>query len=231
MITDPKFKTWQVDWTWRQGPIDALQVQKEGFDVVNLKIGGAIREGWSFVDPFFVRNYTEIVTKSHLQPMGFWYLMPGRGGQQAALCWDQLGQVGAPEGAVIELDIEQDGLNPITVLDFIETWNILSDSYPLVIYTRKNFWNPKIGINGADFTPYLQIARYVPKDIQVDPNKKYASLQYKSVPEEWWHDTFGAWGEISSIQFTPHALVNNKFTSASCWRMSRDDIRKHLVRF
>lgn len=215
--------TWGCDWTWRQGEIPASRLQEEGFGYCWLKGGGAIKEGWSFTDPWFLRN-AEALLSTEIVPGVFWYLMPGDGWKQAALLHGLLSQVSLPDRFMVKLDVEQAGITREDVHGFVGQWRLMNQSWPLWCYTRKSFWLPSLlGVNPGML---LEEAHWVPDNITADPQKQFASQQFKEVNPNWWDVNYAGWERAHMLQFSGHALVCDKWTTASKYPGSRTDLRR-----
>ncbi len=225
---------WQCDWTHWQGAINAIALERAGFDIFNLKVGGAIKGGGEFIDPFFLENFERTYNFTKAQPMAFWYLMPGQGGAQAARFYRQLQLAGGPKGIICELDVEyaptdttQPLLKSSDVTEFMDVWNILSEGYPIQLYTRKNYWEQYMRFDPVLITPVVQIAHYVTS--QNDPNKMLAFQQYSDVDPAWWSPQLSSAREAYSLQFTGHAYHGGKWIPASAYRYSLDEVQRELV--
>jgi hypothetical protein len=217
---------WIADWTWRQGVCPAAAIEREGFGVAKLKCGGAIKDGWTFIDPTF-RESSKQVRTTGLIPMAYWFLMPGRGKAQAALFVEELELAyGSLDKVVAEIDIEfsgdaataQAGLTWQTVNEFMTAWYQLTGGKAIFVYTRKNFWEGmKPNPNDTRWFPFalLEEAHWVPPAVREDPKKPFASQQYKAVNSEWWNTNYWVWPRATILQFTNSASVAGKVTCAS----------------
>lgn len=211
-------KTWVCDWThWQARTCPAANIQAEGFSMVKLKIGGAIREGWSFIDPSFAASVAA-VRATQMIPAGFWYLMPGqRGASQAALLHDTLRRHGGWSDMAVFLDVEQMGLVWDDIFEFHRAWRLLSGGHPLHMYTRRSFWEPTFTQMGQFMFPFLEEAHYVSADVRTNPQMPYASQQAKHIDPDWWNlpprkagstHGYGGWTRANMLQFTDYALVD-----------------------
>lgn len=239
--------TWGCDWTWRQGPCPATDLEADGFQFVKLKAGGAIREGWSFVDPFFSQN-AQRVLQTGMVPGAYWYLMPEKPHAQAGILLDLLLETGslhsrsgeAPardyrSGWAVWLDVENPGLTWDYVLAFALSWQEMSAGYPLALYTRKSFWEPNIDVPVGLMSWFvaLEEAHWVPATVRADPAKPYATQQALSIEEAWWNPDYAGWPRARMLQFTDNALAggpNGRRTCATVFNGKPSDLRSLLTR-
>jgi hypothetical protein len=209
---------WACDWThWQGKPLPAEQVAAEGFGMVKLKVGGSIREGWSFIDPTFHES-AEGLLQTDMLPAAFWYLMPGNPHAQAGLFLDQLALTADAYAWGAYLDIEQKGLTWYDFLFFVKAWHSMTNEKPLSVYTSRRFWiENMLGFqteSPAELCPVLEEARWVPEAVRKDPARPYASQQAQAILPGWWGIEYAGW-KPAGIQFTDNALVAGKRTSAT----------------
>lgn len=209
---------WVCDWThWQGKPLPAQQVADEGFGMVKLKVGGASREGWSFIDPTFLES-AEALLQTDMIPAAYWYLMPGNPHAQAGLLLDTLIRTGSDVAWGVYVDVEEKGLNWFDFMFFAQAWHDMTGGKPLSAYTSRRFWvaNMAAGatMDPAELCPVLEEAHWVPESVRRDPAKPYASQQAHFIPEEWWREENAAW-KPAGIQFTDYALVAGKRTVAA----------------
>lgn len=214
---------WGCDWTWRQGELNAAALEQEGFGYCWLKGGGAITQGWSFTDPWFLRN-AEALLATQVMPGVYWYLMPGEGWKQAALLHGLLEQVSRPGQFMVKLDVEQTGLTRDDVYSFVGQWRLMNEGWPLWCYTSKRFWTAsQLGVNPGLL---LEEAHWVPDWVSADPSVPYASQQYKQVNPNWWDVNYAGWTKAHMLQFSGHAMVQSKWTTVSRYPGARLDLRR-----
>lgn len=219
------------DWSHWQGDLNPKKVEAEGFAAVKLKVGGAIREGWSFVDPKFRGNAKRLLNDTPaLGRMCYWYLMPGQPVAQLGLLIDSLRGLGGVDGWHVQLDVEQDGLTSDDVSDWVVAWSRLTQDRPFSLYTRHSFWVPRIdardGMLGGWCTPILEEAHWVPEAKRINPNEPYASQQVKHVDSSWFDVNYSGWKRATFLQYSNHVLVDGRTTDASMYVGSRIDFRK-----
>jgi hypothetical protein len=224
-----------LDWTRYQGAINASRIADEGFGGVFLKTSGAAARPAQglpadpfHLDPYFAVNAPKLAAEPRLLRGAFHYLVPGYETQQAFMLYGQLRRLGGPQGWVVEADIEEPGLQLGFIQTFCATWGVISDGYPLLIYTRRNYWTGNFG--GASLpTPYLHEAHWVPDSVRNDDSRPYASQQAHAIQPEYWN----GYGGVSSplwVQFTNRALVDSRRVDASLSGPSRDEIAATLIR-
>lgn len=234
------------DWSHWQGDLNPEVVAREGFAAVKLKVGGAIKEGWSYLDPKFLGNAARLRAQPERSwtgtppaPLGriaYWYLMPGNPVAQFGLLIDTLEKVGGYENWHVQLDVEQDGLAFNDIAAWTVAWNTYTDNTPFSIYTRRSFWLPRIdanasvmkGLAGGWSTPLLEEAHWVPQAVRVDPAKPYASQQVHSVKDAWWGVDYSGWPRAKFLQFTDNALVDGRSTTATLFNGTRAELMKVL---
>jgi hypothetical protein len=227
-------KTWICDWSHWQGVLPAKTVEDEGFGMVKLKVGGSTKEGWSFIDPTFAESAIALGDTNMLKAV-YWYLMPGLPTAQAAILYDMLRAVGGTKGWGICLDVEREGLNRSHVEGFILALHKLCwpDNVKLWIYTRRSFWVPRIdmasGVFGGTMAPTLEEARWIPENVRMDPANPYASQQAHWIQPAWWDVYYSGWDSAKMLQFTDNAKVAGKFTTASLYRGTQDELRKLVI--
>jgi Glycosyl hydrolases family 25 len=221
---------WLCDWTEYQGPINAPQIEAEGFSGVWLKSSGSIKHGGTYVDQVFQLNAAEVL-KTSLIPGAFHYLMPGNAGAQAGLFSDMIRSVaynalGIPtlRGWLCKLDVEQPGLTRADIVRFINVWNQIENGYPLWIYTSRSFWLANNLGAGSPLAPLLEEAHWVAANIRDNPEKPYASQHYKAVDPLWWNVAYAGWNVATMMQFTNKALVAGLRTTASAYPGSKKDL-------
>lgn len=199
---------WGCDWTWRQGEIPASRIEEEGYGYTWLKAGGAINEGWTFIDKWFLPN-AELVLNTEVVPGAYWYLMPGgTGWQQAALCHALIHQTTEPNRFMVKLDVEQPGLTREDVFGWLAMWRRLESNWPVWCYTRKNFWTASnLGMNQGML---LEEAHWVPDVFANDPALPYASQQWRHFDPSWMQVDYAGWDKAPMVQFSGHGLVGSR---------------------
>lgn len=221
------------DWShWQGETLPAEEVADEGFAMVKLKAGGAINEGWSYIDPTFLDSAAALRAEPRLIPSAFWFLVPGKPYAQAGLFLDLLHEAGRPEDWAPYLDVEHKDVRWEDVLEFCDAWLHTTAGRKLNLYTSKGFWESTIGEmrpRPVELMPTLELAHWVPKSVREDPRTPYASQQAKATDPTWWHAGFGGYNMAPILQFTDHAKVAGKWVSASMFGGSRSQLRA-LVR-
>lgn len=208
---------WGVSWSHWNGPLDGAKLEDEGFHYAWLKVGGAARTTSKEPDPFFLdhmfdRNIQQLVPTT-VQPGGYWYLVPGRAWEQASLFYSAMLRTGVADRMLAQVDIEEPGLTREDIHGFYNHWKILSPSWPLFCYTRKDFWLGSL--LGMQPGMILEEAHWVSESVRSDPAKPYASHQYRQVNSEWWNVNYAGWTRAAMLQFTDSALVNGRRVCAS----------------
>lgn len=223
--------TWICDWSHWQGDIlPADVVAEEGFAMVKLKAGGALKEGWSYVDPTFLSSAERLLAEPRLTPSAFWFLTPGKPYAQAGLFLDLLHEAGRPEDWAPYLDVEHKDVRWEEVLEFCDAWHHTTAGRKLNCYTNKGYWErnmhaPFAAPQASELMPTLELARWVPESVRKDPRTPFASKQFRAVDPTWWHAGFGGWNMAPILQFTDNALVAGRRTSASAFGGSRSQLR------
>jgi hypothetical protein len=212
------------DWHWRQGALPAKEIEAEGFAGVNLKSSGAAPTPMAaanqfFVDPFFQQN-ANLLMSTGMAKLCYHYLVPGFPSAQAALLYDNLQRVGGHLGWMPNLDAEREDLSWYDISRFVQTWNALSNGYPLWVYTRKQLWLSK----GWGPLPGTRLHRafYVSQAIRDSAERPYASQHALGITSDMFTG-FSSWTEADMLQFTDKALVVGKRTTSSVWQGSRAD--------
>lgn len=221
------------DWTHWQGTVcPAGKIEEEGFRGIKLKAGGAAHDEWSFIDPTFHESAEQVQAFPGLQPLAYWYLVPGKPIAQAGLFVDLVREVntikpGGLEGWGMVLDVEQEGLTHIDVHNFLNAYDKITNQYPpIIIYTNRTLWEKCTkGMNGRFWSAKLEEAHWVPQSVRHDPETPYASQQVKAVPAEWRNVNYGGWKYVSMIQFTDYALVAGKRVPCSAFYGNLDQFR------
>ena len=226
-----------ADWThWQGGPAPARQIEGEGFGAIKMKVGGATREGWSFIDPVFERSALA-VAGTQLVPFGYWYLVPGMPIAQCGLYVDTLRKnnwkkSGHLDGWVCQLDVEQSGLGPSDVANFLQAWGDLTNDYPISVYTNATLWKKctQNAVDGSSYTMFLEEAHWVSDAIRNAEDKPYASHHFRGVQESWWDVDYGGWDKAVMLQFTNRALVAGKRVPCSYFKGDKDAFRSLFTR-
>lgn len=224
---------WVCDWThWQGKPLPAQQVANEGFGMVKLKVGGSIKEGWTFIDPTFQES-AEALFGTNMIPACFWYLMPGNPHAQAGLFWDQLTKTPDAYAWGAYVDVEAAGLTWYDFIFFAEAWKGITDEKPLSIYTSRSYWlrnmtGPGSTYRAAELCPVLEEARWVSESVRRDVKLPYASQQAKAIDEVWWDVEYAGWAP-AGIQFTDNALVAGRRTSAAKYRSTVTQLGEAVV--
>jgi hypothetical protein len=221
---------WVCDWSHWQGIVlPAQRVADEGFGMVKLKAGGAIKEGRYFEDPLFFNNAVALLNEHRLIPAAFWYLMPGRASAQAGLFYDMLNAFDVASWGAF-LDAEQAGVTWTDIHRFAVSWYRLTKDRPLALYTSQRFWNTLGAIPPVEVMfPFLEEAHWVPAAIREDTSRPYASQHARSINPAWWQVNYGGWETADMLQFTDRAMVAGKRTSASLYPGTWNRLRETLL--
>lgn len=225
--------TYVCDWTeWQGGICPAETIQREGFGMVKLKAGGSANRGWAFTNPFFPDSASAVLA-TRMIPGAFWYLSPEKPHAQAGLFADLLFEVSAgPSMWGCFLDVEQPGVEWGHVEAFANAWSGIVSLTPLAVYTRRSFWtksvDPTNAYDAANRFPFLEESHWVSGAVRTNPETRYASQQYKAVDPEWWNVRYSGWPWADMLQFTDKALVAGQKTSASVYRGTPQQLRRHL---
>lgn len=225
-------RTYFVDWSRWQGQLNSRELLRAGFAGAWLKVSGAKPTSAkpfdpTHVDPFWFGNAQDLMATPELLRGAFHYLVPGYEAQQAMVFYGALRMLGGPGGWMCELDVEEPGLNANSLGAFISVWNRLTYSYPLCIYTRKNFW--ETSIRGA-IPGQLHSARWVDSTVRQDPLKPYASQQASALALDAFSEYGGA--KPLMVQFSDNVLpyANGPRCDASVSYYSKEAIEDLLVR-
>lgn len=205
------------DWTsWQSVRCPVGTIQAEGFGAVKLKVGGSIKHGWSYLDPCFLASWEDLQA-SKMMPGAYWFLTPDNPRAQAGLFVDTLERCGGFDNWACWLDVEMLGVTGSTVFDFWKAWQAHTSTQPLMLYTSRGFWTTMrdVSFSPSVIFPMLETARWVPGT--TDPNRPYASQQVKAMTEAYWTPGYGGWSRATVVQFTDHALVAGKRTTASVY--------------
>jgi hypothetical protein len=225
-------KTYVVDVSEYQGPVDFKRVEREGFGGAFIKASGSANKGWAYTDPMFERNVVAVSDTALVRGI-YHYLSPQHPRAQAALFSELYEEACTWPGerwAPI-VDIENWGVTPGTVDRFLDTWDKINPQRPLAVYSRQTFWDKFLGKYEMPRSAPLITARWVMAQYRnVDPisgnrldvedhryskDWQYASQQAKGLNESDLAVSYGGKTRADLVQFTDNALVDGTFMDCS----------------
>lgn len=219
--------TYGCDWTEYQGPLMPERLRDEGFRYCWLKAGGSGGRGTFFADPVFRQNARSLARVPEVVPGAFWYLSPGQPRAQAGAFLDAMvDAVGGWRGWMLKLDAEKVGLTARDVFDFARAISYMTNGYPLVMYTRRTFWQDNSLGDGFSLTPLLEDAHWVPAEVRNDLTQPYLSQQAHHVPDGWWQPQYGNWPNAFMLQISDRVLVDQHWTTGSISKATPLDLRR-----
>lgn len=141
-----------IDVSHHNGSIDWGRVARGGITGAIIKA----TQGTGYVDPRYTANATG-ARKAGLVTGAYHFLTHG---SATAQCDHFLGNVGDPDGLLIALDVEQNGVTASDVTDWCTRWRELHPTHPLLIYCAHASWHQLTGdLSGARYG-HLWAARY-----------------------------------------------------------------------
>ncbi|MFI5493580.1 GH25 family lysozyme [Actinoplanes sp. NPDC051859] len=204
--------TWLVDISHWQGDIDIAQIAREGYSACVCKA----TEGTNYKDPTFDRNITAVI-KAGMIPGAYHYLRAGDGAAQARHFYQQVRQLGGPDGWLIQFDAESDGYGT-EMTAWAAEWSRLTGNHPFFIYSGSWWWPRTRGFRGADLTPLLWHSHYV-------DGSDYGSVLYRKVPASWWMPGYGGWPKATILQFSSSGKVAGRRIDVDAFRGTVTQLR------
>lgn len=173
-------------------------------------------EGTTFADPSF-NTFIPQIKAAGLIPGAYHFLRSGDGAAQARWFLSRVQVQGGPEGFLIQLDCESDGLGP-QMAAWAAEWNRLTGHHPFLIYSGSWWWPRTGGYRGADLTPYLWHSHYT-------TGSGSATALYGQVAGSWWTPGYGGWPRATLLQFTSTGTAGGQLVDFSAYLGSLDELR------
>lgn len=174
-------------------------------------------------------DWIRAVRAAGMIPGAYHWLTASDGAAQARWFHQHVVAAGGPDGMLIQLDAEADGLGP-QISAWVAEWRRLTGWYPFLIYSGSWWWPRTGGFNGSLMTPHLWDSRYLAADADTMPDDPAGFAA--RIPASWWVPGYGGWARSTILQFTSRGdaggLGNN--VDLNVFPGSIDELRANLTR-